>query len=56
MEETTLVLIKPKGVQQGLLPEIYSRLVTQKGLKQVAVKTVLDIDGIQQKWNDEMNF
>ena len=55
MEETTLVLIKPKGVQQGLLPEITSRLVTQSGLKLVAVKTVLDIDGVQQKWN-EVNF
>ena len=55
MEETTLVLIKPGGVQQGLLPEITSRLVTQRGLKQVAVKTVLDIHEIQQKWN-EVNF
>ena len=53
MEETTLVLIKPKGVQQGLLPEITSRLF-QKGLKQVAVKTVLD-NSIQLKWN-EVNF
>ena len=55
MEETTLVLIKPGGVQQGLLPEITNRLVTQNGLKLVAVKTVLDIDDIQQKWN-EVNF
>ena len=52
MEETTLVLIKPEG--QGLLAEITSRLVTQGGLKLVAVKTVLD-NGIQQKWN-EVNF
>ena len=43
MEETTLVLIKPEGVQgQGLLPEMTSRLVTQSGLKLVAFKTVLD--------------
>ena len=52
MKETTLVLIKPEG--QGLLAEITSRLVTQSGLKLVAVKTVLD-NGIQQKWN-EVNF
>ena len=55
MEEKTLVFIKPEGFQQGLLPEITSRLVTQRGLKQVAVKTVLDIHEIQQKWN-EVNF
>ena len=53
MEEKQLVLIKPEG--QGLLAEITSRLVTQSGLKLVAVKTVLDIDGVQQKWN-EVNF
>ena len=53
MEETTLILIKTEG--QGLLAEITARLVTQGGLKLVAVKTVLDIDGVQQKWN-EVNF
>ena len=52
MEEKTLVLIKPEGVQQGLLAEINSRLA-QKELKLVAVKT--DIIDIQQKWN-EANF
>ena len=39
-------------MQEGLLAEITSRLVAQKGLKLVAVKTVLDI---QQKSN-EVNF
>ena len=53
MEERTLILIKPEGVQQGLLEEINSRLATQKGLKQVAVKTVQDIDdSLKKKWND----
>ena len=52
MEVKTLVLIKPEGVQQGLLAEVNSRL-TQKGLKLVAVKT--DIIDVQQKWN-EANF
>ena len=52
MEETTLILIKTEG--QGLLAEITARLVTQGGLKLVAVKTVLD-NGIQQRWN-EVNF
>ena len=52
MEEKTLVLIKPEGVQQGLLAEINSRLA-QKELKLVAVKT--DIIDVQQKWN-EANF
>ena len=52
MEERTLILIKPEGVQQGLLEEINSRLATQKGLKQVAVKTVQDIDdSLKKKWN-----
>ena len=55
MEEKTLVLVKPEGVQGQGLPETTSRLVTQSGLKLVAVKTVLDIDGVQQKWN-EVNF
>ena len=55
MEERTLILIKPEGVQQGLLAEINSKLVTQNGLKLVAVKTVLHIDDIEQKWN-EVNF
>ena len=49
MEEKTLVLVKPEGVQGQGLPETTSRLVTQSGLKLVAVKTVLDIDGVQQK-------
>ena len=47
MEEKTLILIKPEGVQKGLLAEITSRL-TQKGLKQVAVKTVRDLDDIKK--------
>ena len=45
-------MIKPEGVQQGLLAEINSRLA-QKELKLVAVKT--DIIDVQQKWN-EANF
>ena len=45
-------MIKPEG--QGLLADITSKLVSQSGLKLVAVKTVLD-NGIQQKWN-EVNF
>ena len=55
MEERTLILIKPEGVQQGLLAKINSTLVTQNGLELVAVKTVLQFDDIQQKWN-EVNF
>ena len=55
MEEKTLVLVKPEGVQGQGLPETTSRLVTHSGLKLVAVKTVLDIDGVQQKWN-KVNF
>ena len=51
MEERTLILIKPEGVQQGLLAEITSRLA-QKGLNQVAVEKVRDIDDIKKKWND----
>ena len=52
MEESTLILIKPEGVQQGLLEEINSRLATQKGLKLVATKTVQDIDDfLKKKWN-----
>ena len=51
MEEKTLILILPKGVQQGLLAEINTRL-TQKGLRQVDVKKVQDLDDVQQKWND----
>ena len=36
-----------------LLDEINSRLVTQKGMKLVAVKTVQDIDEIlKNKWNE----
>ena len=51
MEERTLILIKPEGVQQGLLAEINSRL-TQRGLRQATVKTVQDIDDIKKKWDD----
>ena len=55
MEEKKLVLIKPEGVQQGLLAEVNSRL-TQKGLKLVAVKTdIRRQNDVQQKWN-EANF
>ena len=36
MEERTLILIKPEGVQQGLLAKINTRLA-KKGLEQVAV-------------------
>ena len=54
MEERTLILIKPEGVQQGLLEEINSRLATQKGLKLVATKTVQDIDDfLKKKWNTQ---
>ena len=53
MEETTLILIKPKGVQQGLLAEINSKLAVEKGLKLVTVKHVQDTDDIlKKKWND----
>ena len=44
-------MIKPEGVQQGLLAKINTRL-TKKGLEQVAVKTVQDLDDIKQNWND----
>ena len=52
MEERTLILIKPEGVQQGLLAIVNSKLGTQKGLKLVATKTVQDIDdSLKKKWN-----
>ena len=51
MEERTLILIKPEGVQQGLLEEINSRLGTQKGLKLEATKTVNIDDSLKKKWN-----
>ena len=49
MEERTLILIKPG--HQGLLAKINTRL-TQKGLEQVAVKNVRDLDDIKETWND----
>ena len=49
MEERTLILIKPG--HQRLLAKISTRL-TQKGLEQVAVKNVRDLDDIKETWND----
>ena len=44
-------MIKPEGVQQGLLAKINTKL-TKKGLEQVAVKTVQDIDdSLKKTWN-----
>ena len=42
-------MIKPG--HQGLLAKINTRL-TQKGLEQVAVKNVRDLDDIKETWND----
>ena len=46
--ERTLVLIKPDGVQRGLMGEIIQRF-EQKGLKLVAMKFMMVTRGIAQK-------
>jgi nucleoside-diphosphate kinase len=47
-EEKTLVLIKPDGVQRGLIGEVISRL-EKVGLKLVGIKLVLAEEGIIAK-------
>ncbi len=47
--EKTVVLVKPDGVQRGLVGEIINRF-EKKGLKLIGVKMLVLDDGILDKW------